>query len=202
VQADVFAWGALFYELLCGRIPYEGPDTETTNRKVLAAEPPSPRSFDPKIPEPLAAVAVRALRHDPEVRYRDASEVAAALAEAWGASIKAGSVPVSLFALPPVAAPREDANPKVQPEAEPRVSRTLPTDRDAEPPVAGPPAVVREQHSTARDDVATMIRTSERKEAMSSSTRRRRRERAQRARLALFAGIALMIVLLVVLLTR
>src|SRR5262249_2703738 len=41
VQSDVFAWGAVFYELLCSKIPYEGPDTQTTNRAVLAAEPPS-----------------------------------------------------------------------------------------------------------------------------------------------------------------
>ena len=36
-QADVFAWGAVVYELLCGYIPYEGPDTRTTNGYVLAA---------------------------------------------------------------------------------------------------------------------------------------------------------------------
>ena len=34
-QADVFAWGAVLYELLSGRIPYEGPDTRTTNGYVL-----------------------------------------------------------------------------------------------------------------------------------------------------------------------
>ena len=34
-QADVFAWGAVFYELLSGRIPYEGPDTKTTNGYVV-----------------------------------------------------------------------------------------------------------------------------------------------------------------------
>ncbi len=64
-QADVFAWGALFYELLCGVIPYEGPDTATTNKKVVAAEPPSPRHWDARIPEPLAEVVMRALAHDP-----------------------------------------------------------------------------------------------------------------------------------------
>ena len=50
-QADVFAWGAVMYELMCGRIPYEGPDTKTTNSYVVQgnAPPPTPsRSFDPR----------------------------------------------------------------------------------------------------------------------------------------------------------
>jgi serine/threonine protein kinase len=105
-QADVFAWGALLYELICGHIPYEGPDTETTNKKVLAAEPPSPLTYDPRVPPALARVAMRALAHDPSVRYRDGTHVAQALVEAWQETINSGIVPVSMFAtsvpLPPV----------------------------------------------------------------------------------------------------
>ena len=55
-QADVFAWGACFYELLSGRIPYEGPDTKTTNGYVVQGNAPSPVRHDPSIPEPLATV--------------------------------------------------------------------------------------------------------------------------------------------------
>src|SRR5215471_2620393 len=97
-QADVFAWGALFYELLCGHIPYEGPDTETTNKRVLAAEPQSPLVFDPAVPPALAQVAMRALAHSVSVRYRDGTQLAQALVEAWQETIRAGMVPVSAFA--------------------------------------------------------------------------------------------------------
>ena len=105
VQADVFAWGALFYELLSGVIPYEGPDTETTNKKVLAAEPVSPRVHDPRIPEPLAEVCLRALAHDPARRYPEGSAVAQALLDAWHRALRSGAIPVSAFAASVVLTP-------------------------------------------------------------------------------------------------
>ena len=61
-QADVFAWGAVFYELLCGRIPYEGPDTKTTNGYVVQGNAPPPTRHDASIPEPLATVTMTALQ--------------------------------------------------------------------------------------------------------------------------------------------
>ncbi len=82
-QADVFAWGAVFYELLSGRIPYEGPDTRTTNGYVLKKTARSPREYDPSIPELLADVCMTALHHSTEVRYKDGNVAQAALEEAW-----------------------------------------------------------------------------------------------------------------------
>jgi hypothetical protein len=98
VQADVFAWGAVFYELLCGRVPYEGPDTQTTNGYVLKAEAPTPRNYDPGVPEPLAAIALKALRHDPKVRFANGNDIEAALTEAWDKCLSQGLVPLSAFA--------------------------------------------------------------------------------------------------------
>ncbi len=57
-QADVFAWGALLYELLCGRIPYEGPDTKTTNGYVCKGDAPPPTHHDASVPLPLAEVCM------------------------------------------------------------------------------------------------------------------------------------------------
>ena len=48
--------GRVLYELLCGRIPYEGPDTKTTNGYVVQGNAPSPTRHDASIPEPLATV--------------------------------------------------------------------------------------------------------------------------------------------------
>jgi eukaryotic-like serine/threonine-protein kinase len=97
VQADVFAWGAVLYELLTGRIPYEGADTQTTNRTVLAGKLPSPRQHDPAIPEPVAQVTLTALHPDPKERYTDGAHCAQALLEAWQRSLSSGQV--SLRAL-------------------------------------------------------------------------------------------------------
>jgi serine/threonine-protein kinase len=105
VQADVFAWGAVFYELLCGKVPYEGPDTQTTNGYVLKAEPPSPRSYDPSVPEPLAQIALRALAHDPARRFANGADVERALAEAWERCLANGMVSLSAFTTSGVATP-------------------------------------------------------------------------------------------------
>jgi serine/threonine-protein kinase len=82
-QADVFAWGAVLYELLSGRIPYEGPDTRTTNGYVLKTTAKSPRDYDASIPEPLAEVAMKALHPSTDVRFKDGAEAESALKRAW-----------------------------------------------------------------------------------------------------------------------
>jgi serine/threonine protein kinase len=82
-QADVFAWGAVLYELLSGRIPYEGPDTRTTNGYVLKTTAKSPREHDASIPEPLADVVMQALHPSIDVRYKDGADAESALRQAW-----------------------------------------------------------------------------------------------------------------------
>jgi hypothetical protein len=82
-QADVFAWGAVLYELLSGRIPYEGPDTRTTNGYVLKTTAKSPREYDQSIPEPLAEVVMQALHPSVDVRFKDGAEAEAALKRGW-----------------------------------------------------------------------------------------------------------------------
>ena len=82
-QADVFAWGALLYELLSGRIPYEGPDTKTTNSFVCKGDAAPPTHHDASVPGPLADVCMAALDPSPQRRYKDAAEAEAALRTGW-----------------------------------------------------------------------------------------------------------------------
>jgi len=82
-QADVFAWGAVLYELLSGRIPYEGPDTQTTNGYVIKATAQSPRVHDPSIPGPLADLCMQALHPDPKIRFKNGAEIESAIGTAW-----------------------------------------------------------------------------------------------------------------------
>jgi serine/threonine-protein kinase len=154
VQADVFAWGAVFYELVCGKVPYEGPDTQTTNGYVLKAEAPSPRTVDPGVPEPLAQVALRALAHDPKKRYANGADVEKALAEAWERCLAGGMVPITAFAAAaPAPVPQQPATPPPPP---PVAAAASPPPKPAAPapkgkkghhtpqpaPVAPPPAPV------------------------------------------------------------
>jgi serine/threonine protein kinase len=91
-QADVFAWGAVLYEILSGRIPYEGPDTKTTNSFVVKGDAPPPTQYDTSIPEPLADVTMRALSSGAGNRMRDGADAEAALKEAWERCLKEGLV--------------------------------------------------------------------------------------------------------------
>ncbi len=98
-QADVFAWGAVMYELMSGRIPYEGPDTKTTNGYVVQGNAPPPTRHDPSIPEPLATVAMTALQPSDKTRFKDASEAEAALREAWDRCLTQGLVHPAVLAM-------------------------------------------------------------------------------------------------------
>ncbi|HUS32929.1 MAG TPA: serine/threonine-protein kinase [Kofleriaceae bacterium] len=98
-QADVFAWGAVMYELMSGRIPYEGPDTKTTNGYVMQGNAPPPTRHDASIPEPLATVTMTALQPSDKARYRDASEAEQALREAWERCLTQGLVHPAVLAM-------------------------------------------------------------------------------------------------------
>jgi serine/threonine-protein kinase len=91
-QADVFAWGAVLYELLSGRIPYEGPDTKTTNSFVVKGDAPPPTLYDQSIPALLSDVVMRALAPGAGRRLKDGAEVEQVLRETWERCLKEGLV--------------------------------------------------------------------------------------------------------------
>jgi serine/threonine-protein kinase len=98
-QADVFAWGAVFYELLSGRIPYEGPDTKTTNSYVVKGDAQPPSRHDGSIPEPLASVTMMALQPQDRNRFKDASEAEQSLRDAWDRCLTQGLVHPAVLAM-------------------------------------------------------------------------------------------------------
>lgn len=115
-QADVFAWGAVMYELLSGRIPYEGPDTKTTNGYVVQGNAPAPTRHDPSIPEPIATVVMTALQPSDRARFKDASEAELALRQAWEQCLTQGLVHSAVLAMEEI--PHDKAPPRMH---EPRV---------------------------------------------------------------------------------
>jgi hypothetical protein len=84
---------------MSGRIPYEGPDTKTTNGYVVQGNAPPPTRHDPSIPEPLATVAMTALQPSDRTRFKDASEAETALREAWERCLTQGLVHPAVLAM-------------------------------------------------------------------------------------------------------
>lgn len=79
-RTDVYALGATLYHLLCGQPPFTGATAMDVLVKVLADEPPPPRSLRPSIPRDLETIVLKCLEKDPARRY----ESARALAEDLG----------------------------------------------------------------------------------------------------------------------
>jgi serine/threonine-protein kinase len=81
--ADVHALGAMFYEMLAGRPPFQSDDTLDTLLQVVEKQPPPLRSLNPKLPATLEAVCRRCLRKSPQTRYPNAGALAADLERHW-----------------------------------------------------------------------------------------------------------------------
>lgn len=74
--ADVYALGAILYELLTGCAPYDGATDVEVLRQVIDGQLNPPRQIRPDIPRDLEAICLKAMEKNPGRRYRTAIDLA------------------------------------------------------------------------------------------------------------------------------
>jgi len=78
-RSDIYALGATLYEMVTGRVPFEGETALIIAMKHKAEIPLSPKEVNPQLSEELSSVILKCLEKDREKRYQTAEELLAEL---------------------------------------------------------------------------------------------------------------------------
>jgi eukaryotic-like serine/threonine-protein kinase len=111
--SDLYSIGVMLYEMLAGRLPFEGDSAVSIALKHLSEQPPPISQFRPDVHPALESVVMAALAKDPARRWQSAEDFAQALAAAGtqlGQPVERGG-DTSAFAPVPVPVPVDGDTP-------------------------------------------------------------------------------------------
>lgn len=78
-RSDLYSLGALLYEMLTDRTPYDSEDADQIKHKQMSYAPSPPHLISPDVPESVSAVVMNLLELEPDKRFRSAAQFQAAL---------------------------------------------------------------------------------------------------------------------------
>jgi serine/threonine protein kinase len=75
IRSDIFSVGAVFYELLTGRRPFEGENAAAVTYKIIKVDPVPPNVLNVRVAQATARIILKALAKEPDERYATPSEM-------------------------------------------------------------------------------------------------------------------------------
>jgi serine/threonine protein kinase/Tol biopolymer transport system component len=111
-RTDIFAFGAILYEMVMGKRTFERPTSADTMSAILNEEPTPISEIAPETPVALQRVVLRCLEKNPEQRFQSASDLAFALEALTNAGIAgpSGAYPASQESGKKDGKTKEDSN--------------------------------------------------------------------------------------------
>ena len=100
-RSDIYSAGAVLYQMLSGRPPFERTDSMSRALAALMERPRPLQQLNPAIPETVCAVVDRAMAREPAERYQSASALRRALEDAADALVESPTHLVGATASPP-----------------------------------------------------------------------------------------------------
>lgn len=92
-RTDIYSLGVIFYEMVTGRVPFEGETAFTIGMKHKGEMPRNPKEFNAQIPEELSRVVLKCMEKDKKKRYQNTEELLSKLKKMKSDTTEASVVP-------------------------------------------------------------------------------------------------------------